>query len=67
MDEMAKLLHLAGHWAEHNLEHEQNYLKWAGRAEAAGLAEAALALKQMAAGTREMEPLLASLKKSLGG
>lgn len=67
MDDMGKLLHLAGHWGEHNSEHERSYLDWASRAEAEGKAGAAGALREMALKSREMEPLIRKLRESLGG
>lgn len=46
MDTGAKLLHLLGHWIEHNEAHAQTYREWAERASADGLATVAEHLEE---------------------
>ncbi len=36
MDDISKIEHLLSHWIEHNLSHEEGYVKWIRRAEDAG-------------------------------
>lgn len=55
--ELDKLKHLIEHWREHNEEHAQSYLNWAGKAHDAGMAELAAALKELAGEAQRLEPL----------
>lgn len=48
MDDLAKLKHLIGHWAEHNTEHAETYREWSGRADRMGNAELADVLGKIA-------------------
>ena len=55
MDEISKLHHLLGHWAEHNIEHAKTYLDWSKKAEALGKKELAGVLKKIADETMAMD------------
>ncbi|MBI5075798.1 MAG: ATP-binding cassette domain-containing protein [Nitrospirae bacterium] len=55
MDEISKLQHLLGHWAEHNMEHAKTYEDWAKKAEALGKRELAEVLKKIADETMTMD------------
>ena len=55
MDEISKLQHLLGHWAEHNIEHAKTYEEWSKKAAALGKKELAGALKKIADETMAMD------------
>jgi len=61
MNDISKLKHLLGHWAEHNTEHARTYQEWAKKADALGKAELADVLEEIA---RETEKLDAMFKKA---
>ncbi len=50
-EDLAKLVHLVGHWIEHNKSHEASYAEWAERAREMGYGTAAefieMAIEQM--------------------
>lgn len=47
MDDLEKLKHLIGHWAEHNDEHARTYLEWSERIGALGRRELSAVLKEI--------------------
>jgi len=55
MDEISKLHHLLGHWAEHNIEHAKTYEDWSKKAEALGKNELAGTLRKIAEETLAMD------------
>jgi cobalt/nickel transport system ATP-binding protein len=55
MDEITKLEHLLGHWAEHNAEHAKTYRDWAKKAESLGRKELAALLLRIADETTAMD------------
>ncbi len=55
MDEISKLNHLLGHWAEHNIEHAKTYEDWAKKADALGKKDLAAVLKTIADETMAMD------------
>ena len=55
MDEITKLQHLLGHWAEHNAEHAKTYRDWAKKAESLGRKELAALLLRIADETTAMD------------
>jgi len=55
MDELGKLHHLLGHWAEHNIEHAKTYEDWSNKAGALGKKELAAVLKKIADETMAMD------------
>lgn len=55
MDEISKLNHLLGHWAEHNIEHAKTYEDWSKKADALGKKELANALRKIAEQTMAMD------------
>jgi hypothetical protein len=57
MDEITKLHHLLGHWAEHNSEHAKTYLDWAKKADSLGKKELAGLLLRIADETVAMDKL----------
>lgn len=57
MDEITKLHHLLGHWAEHNVEHARTYRDWAKKAESLGREELAALLLSIADETAAMDGL----------
>lgn len=57
MDDIAKLKHLLGHWAEHNSEHAKSYLEWSRKAEMLGKKELAEKLKKISEDTVAIERL----------
>ncbi len=57
MDEITKLHHLIGHWAEHNTEHIKTYLEWANTVESLGRKELAGVLRKIADDTSAMSGL----------
>lgn len=65
MEDLAKLKHLIGHWAEHNEEHAETYLGWVGKAEGLGKPELAAILKELAGETQRLNKLFALAMKEL--
>ncbi len=57
MDEITKLQHLLGHWAEHNSEHAKTYRDWAQKAESLGRKQLAALLSGIADETVAMDAL----------
>ncbi|MBI5633140.1 MAG: ATP-binding cassette domain-containing protein [Nitrospirae bacterium] len=55
MNEIGKLHHLLGHWAEHNIEHAKTYEDWSKKADALGKKELAAVLKTIAEETVAMD------------
>ena len=55
MDEITKLHHLLGHWADHNTEHAKTYEDWSKKADALGRSELAKLLKTIADETHAMD------------
>lgn len=55
MDEISKLNHLLGHWAEHNAEHAKTYQDWARKAEALGRKDLSALLTTIADETMAMD------------
>jgi len=55
MDEISKLHHLLGHWAEHNIEHAKTYEDWSRKADALGKKDLAAILKKIADETMTMD------------
>ncbi len=55
MDEITKLGHLLGHWAEHNTEHARTYQDWARTADSLGRKELAGLLRKIAEETTAMD------------
>lgn len=55
MDEITKLRHLLGHWAEHNTEHARTYQDWAKTADSLGRKELAGLLRKIAEETTAMD------------
>lgn len=47
MDDLEKLKHLIGHWAEHNDEHAKTYLEWSERIGAQGKEELSGVLREI--------------------
>lgn len=62
MDEISKLHHLLGHWAEHNVEHAKTYQDWSSKADALGKKDLAAVLKKISDETMAMD---AYFKKAL--
>ena len=56
MDEITKLRHLLGHWAEHNSEHAKTYRDWAKTADSLGKKQLAGLLSKIADETTSMDP-----------
>ena len=54
MDFEEKMTKLLAHWIRHNDDHAQSYRDWADKARAAGLADAAATLDQVAEMTGEI-------------
>ena len=63
MDDISKLKHLLGHWAEHNIEHARTYLDWSKKANAIGKTELSAILKQIADETEKLDGLFKSAEK----
>jgi hypothetical protein len=64
VEDLSKLKHLIGHWAEHNEEHAGNYLEWARKAADMGRPELEAALRELAGETQRLKPLfLLALKE----
>jgi len=57
MNDISKLKHLLGHWAEHNTEHARTYLDWSKKADALGNAELADALREIAKETEKLDAM----------
>ncbi|MEJ2697641.1 MAG: hypothetical protein P8013_13465 [Candidatus Sulfobium sp.] len=57
MDDLEKLKHLIGHWAEHNDEHAKTYLEWSGRMAAMGKKELSEVLKEISEETLRLGEL----------
>jgi cobalt/nickel transport system ATP-binding protein len=55
MDEITKLHHLLGHWAEHNAEHAKTYRDWAKKAESLRRKDLAALLLRIADETAAMD------------
>lgn len=65
--EMEKLRILLKHWIEHNHEHAETYIEWAERAKAAGNANLAGMLKEIAAETKKIDELFEKAKRAIEG
>ena len=59
----AKLVHLVGHWIEHNESHSKSFRDWAVKIKAAGFGDAA---KDIFAAAKKMDESTESLKKGKG-
>ncbi|GAB4483991.1 MAG: ABC transporter ATP-binding protein [Thermodesulfovibrionales bacterium] len=57
MDDISKLKHLLGHWAEHNIEHANSYAEWAEKARKLGKSDLADVLSTIAEETRRLDAL----------
>lgn len=57
MDDISKLRHLLGHWAEHNAEHAKTYREWAKKSDALGKRELSRILDRLADETMKLEGL----------
>jgi hypothetical protein len=53
-EDIGKFEHLLTHWIEHNKSHEESYLKWIQRAEAAGRSEVAREVQRSMEHSQEM-------------
>ncbi|RLE64230.1 MAG: hypothetical protein DRJ38_05930 [Thermoprotei archaeon] len=62
MEDKEKLKALVKHWSEHSLEHRENFLKWAKKADEMELKEAGKCLREAA---RAMEEAAKNLDKAL--
>jgi len=62
-EELTKLRILLKHWVEHNKEHSQEFITWAGKAQAIGKAEAGA---KMSAAAEEMNKASEFLSQALG-
>ncbi len=65
MPEIEKLKILLKHWIEHNHEHAETYIEWAEKARAAGNADLAGMLKEIAAETKKIDALFEKAKKAI--
>jgi len=65
MDIRAKLLHLLGHWIEHNEAHLQTYRDWADQASMGGLVEAARELEGAIRATESVNESMRRAQKTL--
>lgn len=64
--ETEKLRILLRFWKQHNHEHAETYLQWAEKAEAAGNADVAGMLKEIAAETEKIDRLFERARKAIG-
>jgi hypothetical protein len=62
-----KLRILLTHWVEHNLEHAEEFQRWAGEADKAGETEAASHLNAAAAGMEFVNSNLLAALDAIGG
>lgn len=62
-EELSKLRILLKHWVEHNKEHSQEFISWAGKAQASGAAEAGA---KISAAAEEMNKAGELLSQALG-
>ncbi len=67
MNDLDKLRHLIEHWAEHNSGHSDTYLEWSSKAEAAGREDVSKLLKELSAGTLQLNELLRRAEGLLKG
>jgi hypothetical protein len=67
MDDSEKLRVLLGFWVQHNLEHAEEFIEWARRAESLGCGEAASKLETAAQEMRSVNNSLEAALDSLGG
>jgi len=63
MNDISKLKHLLGHWAEHNTEHARTYQDWAKKADALGKADLAGILREIAKETEKMDSMFKKAEK----
>jgi len=63
MDDLQKLKHLIGHWAEHNAEHAETYREWSKKADSLGKKELSAVLGELSEKTLKLDGLF---KKALG-
>ncbi|MDA8091207.1 MAG: ABC transporter ATP-binding protein [Nitrospiraceae bacterium] len=63
LEERLKIL--LEHWQEHNAEHAKTYLEWAEKAQAAGKAELAATLREIAQESGRLEELFRKAEKQL--
>ncbi len=66
MDEMEKLRLLIPHWIEHNIEHADEFRRWAGQA-AGAAADIEAAAEALLLANRSLEAALEKLGVSHGG
>ncbi|MEJ2684569.1 MAG: hypothetical protein P8Z71_09260 [Candidatus Sulfobium sp.] len=57
MDDLEKLKHLIGHWAEHNDEHAKTYMEWSERTGKLGKKELSAVLREISEETTRMGEL----------
>jgi cobalt/nickel transport system ATP-binding protein len=57
LNDLEKLEHLLGHWAEHNIEHARSYAEWAEKAKALGKTDLAAVLARISDETKAMDSL----------
>ncbi len=57
-EDKAKLVHLIGHWVEHNKAHAQGYAEWAGKARDMGEEATADLIMQAVSSMEEADGLL---------
>ena len=65
-EDRAKLLHLIGHWVEHNRAHAEGYTEWAGKARDMGEDAAADLILQAVERMEEADGLLLRALGELG-
>lgn len=57
MNDLEKIHHLIGHWAEHNADHAKTYGEWARKAETLGKNELSEVLRELSERTMELDGL----------
>lgn len=66
MNQKDKLVHMMGHWVEHNEAHADEYRKWAEVAKQEGLTEASETIYRAVIKVNEASRLLEEALESLG-
>jgi hypothetical protein len=66
-EDRAKLIHLIGHWVEHNKAHAEGYTEWAAKARGMGEEAAADLIMQAVGAMEEADHLLLMALQVLQG
>ncbi|MEC4676713.1 MAG: hypothetical protein VST72_07350 [Nitrospirota bacterium] len=67
MDDIEKLKHLIGHWAEHNAGHADTYAEWSKKADTLKMPALTEVLEEIAEKTRRLDALFKKAESLCSG